>query len=169
MPPLDIRISPNKTIGRQGKSVIGKPMEFLTNASKSNAEECIEWAYALTHKGYGYVRHNGKTKHAHRLVKQLEAGIEQKDKSMLAMHSCNNRKCVNPKHISFGTAKENSLHMVTSGNSTRGRGNKITREDVLDIRTFHEHGISNTAMAMVYPMSVSGISSIVTGRNWSWI
>lgn len=150
------------------KATNGEPLKFLAKASKAKTNTCIEWPYAKTHKGYGYVRHKSKAKHAHRLVKQFATGVEQLDKKQLAMHTCNNRKCVNHNHIKYGTAKENSEYMVNSGNSTKGVG-KLTEEDVKDIRLFHKAKISNKDIARLYPITPSGVSSIVTGRNWAWL
>lgn len=79
-------------------------------------------------KKSGCWEHSGKTdkyksfyfkeKHfdSHRLVAQICLGKSKKD----VMHLCNNKKCVNPSHLKYGTRSENLKHSVMSGKIKTG-------------------------------------------------
>ncbi len=66
--------------------------------------DCWEWR-SLDDKGYGKVKHNGKTGGAHRYVWSLVHGDPPKDLEL--DHLCRNRACCNPEHLEPVTAKEN--------------------------------------------------------------
>ena len=70
---------------------------------------CWQWTAFKDSEGYGWMRHNGRDGPivaAHRLSwvihnkQDWPLGLE-------ARHLCNNPSCVNPEHITPGTAKEN--------------------------------------------------------------
>lgn len=65
---------------------------------------CWEWR-TLDHKGYGKVKHDGKTGGAHRYVWALVYGTPPD--SLQLDHLCRNKACCNPDHLELVTAKEN--------------------------------------------------------------
>lgn len=57
---------------------------------------------------------------------------------MVARHTCDNRKCINPNHILIGTQPDNVKDALERGRTTRGEKNpmaKLTDEKVLAIRS----------------------------------
>ena len=82
---------------------------------------CI--VYMGAKDGCGYGRHSTymcckrRTFSAHRLSYQMFVG--KIPDGMLVLHSCDNPPCVNPKHLSIGTNKDNSHDKMRKG---RGRG-----------------------------------------------
>ena len=95
----------------------GAPKEWLDNALKANTDECLEWPFFVltkgSDKGYGkYLK-----QYTHRIVCKLAHGEPLPDKPF-ALHACHNRKCCNPKHLRWGSAKENTADMITAGRQT---------------------------------------------------
>lgn len=72
---------------------------------------CIEWT-GKTNQGYGYIHIFKKTWFTHRLSYILEKG--EIPEGFYVLHSCNNKKCFNPRHIYAGNAKENREDLENS-------------------------------------------------------
>lgn len=66
---------------------------------------CIEWVGA-TQKGYGAVRWEGKNVRVHRLVCEMANGPAPEGKPN-ALHSCHNKRCINPVHLRWGDQRDN--------------------------------------------------------------
>ncbi len=89
--------------------------DILLNTTK--VKDCLEWNGSLFANGYAKV---GKTDVfttplLHRNVFSMVHGYMP----VVVMHTCDNRKCINPKHLKGGTQQENIQDM-----HSKGRGNK---------------------------------------------
>ena len=72
-------------------------------------------------------------------------------------HLCSNRRCVNPTHLELVSQTENLR---------RGRGTKLTAEDVIYIRGLPKCWGDRIELAERYGVSPMTISDIRSGRSW---
>lgn len=99
----------------------------LTNKQINNfwnkvekTDTCWNWN-ADTISGYGRLNLNGITYLAHRVSlfisgKKIDLRKKEKGaKGVIVMHTCDNRKCVNPSHLSISTQLENIRDSVRKG------------------------------------------------------
>ena len=115
--------------------------------------------------GYGQFHKNGKTAYAHRVAFEL-AYDEPSD---CVLHTCDNRKCVNPEHLFAGSFYDNMNDMVEKQRQAHGERNtrhKLTEDQVRQIR--QEIGL-NREIASRYGVSASLISLIRSGRIWKLV
>ena len=85
------------------------PKEKYRFWSKAKLDgECLVWKGTINKDGYGVFTFRKRKYPAHRFALMLV------DKTFpeVGLHNCDNRPCINPKHLSSGTADENRRDMV---------------------------------------------------------
>lgn len=96
-------------------------------------DDCWIWWGTLSSEGYGVVGRGGSANGmalAHRVSWEIKNGEIPSGK--IIMHSCDNRRCVNPAHLKLGTVKENQRDMAAKG---RSPGRRLTKAQVEEIQT----------------------------------
>lgn len=132
--------------------------------------DCLVWIGTRSPSGYGQVTRFGVTLRAHRVALE-DAGRPAPFVGAHAMHSCDNRACVNEAHLSWGTSQENEDDKRAKGRQAVGErvaGARLTREQVLELR--QRYGAESLVdLAAEYGVGVTTIHRAATGRTWSWL
>lgn len=137
-------------------------------ANNTDTEECLLWGGTITQKGYGVVRYRLKNIGVHRLSLILKRGLPN-DGGLLALHSCNNRACVNHKHLRWGNNSQNMLDRIAHGTApfgTKNHNHKLSPDRVRHIRAMSG---SNRAIADLFNIAPQTVSKIRLGHTWGWL
>ena len=144
---------------------------FWSKVDRAGPDECWLWKGSRHPKGYGEFRSPpGITKIAHRVAFILShGGIPS---GLLICHSCDNPPCCNPKHLFAGTAKENSLDMVSKGRSPRGERQghtSLTEREVRAIRRLNDLSVRQKDLAEAFGVPQQTMSAIINRKNWKYL
>lgn len=151
--------------GGTGKGVLRK---FVERAKQYEGDQCLLWPYGHNGEGYGLLRINKKSVLAHRMVCESVNGPAER--GQLALHSCGNGHlgCVTPKHLRWGTVKENSADAARDGVAPIGERNgnaKLTSDDVAKIRTMLGKA-KQKDIAKQFGVKRQTITNISIGVRW---
>lgn len=140
-------------------------------ALDSETDECIIWPYTVDSvTGYGKCSWDGRVESVH--VAVCIAANGPRPGVRHAAHECGVRLCVNKRHITWKTKTENEADKVIHGHISKGtdRWNaKLTATDVLAIRERWAAGETQTAIAADYGVMQPTISTVVSGKKWTWV
>lgn len=135
-------------------------LAWLMERVAHQGDDCLLWPFSVGSSGYGGVAILKKFHYAHRYMCQLAHGEPPTEKHH-ARHSCNNPRCVNPRHLSWGTSSDNQFDR-----KSRGRPRfKLTPEKVAEIRA-HKGIELVTVTAARYGVTEVTIRHIQSGKTW---
>ncbi len=137
---------------------------FLHRPIKIDKDGCWLWSGSKDTEGYGLIRVDGILMKAHRV--SYVVFKNEIPKGLNILHSCSKKACVNPDHLRAGTQKENIQEEFLNN---RHPSQKLSPNDVRDIRERIEDGEVLTYIAKYYGVGVSCISSIKHRRLWGFL
>lgn len=144
-------------------------------------DECWLWTAATHHNGYGAFNNGIRVAAlAHRVSYEIENGPIPED--MMVLHTCDNRACVNPRHLFIGTQLNNmrdaaAKHRIP-GNSrgatipARGERNGtavLTETKVISIRRDRQDGLTYREISDKYGVAVMTAHKVVTRKTWAHV
>lgn len=97
----------------------------------------------------------------------LERGIIPN--GLFVLHRCDNKICINIKHLFLGTHKDNIRDCFEKGRFCRGERHshaKLKEAQVLEIVRSSE---GRHALAKRYGLNEASIRAIKNGLNWNWL
>lgn len=99
---------------------------FLSKVEKT--DNCWLFTGGISTTGYGVFWLNGKNENSHKAAYILLVG-DTMDKWVL--HTCDNKKCVNPNHLYLGNREQNTKDAVDRNRMATGEkhGSKTTNRD----------------------------------------
>ena len=148
---------------------------FWSKVDRRGPDECWPWTASRCHsgKGYGKLHIGDKSVSAHRLSYELAHGPIPE--GLCVLHSCDNKACCNPAHLSVGTHAENMRQTAERGIAVGQAGTtnaqaKLTEQDVIDIRAAYATGrFSQRELAVLAGVFRTTIQNIVNRERWKHI
>lgn len=145
----------------------GAPLKWLIAHAWHEGDDCLPWPFGSA-ETYSAVWLGGRFTKAHRVMCELRNGPP--DDSMMARHTCGNARCVNPNHLIWGTATENSADRAAHGTDLKGSASpvaKLTEDQVLEIRRRRDSGEKIDDLAAEFGVSRSNIGLIGQRKTWT--
>jgi len=138
------------------------------------ADDCWLWRGKQPSVEYPvFTIEKGMTITTHRYSYLLTHGYLPTGHAIHVCHSCDEPRCVNPRHLWLGTAKANFAEMIVRGRKKRGeahRDAKLTEDDVRAIRARYVKDVTPIGpIANRYGVSKSAIGSVIHRRSWGYL
>lgn len=156
----------------------GAAQRFYESLFCANTDACIIWPYSRDDNGYGEMGvPGGKKNDVHPLVCARVHGPRPAP-NVVTRHLCGNGHlgCVNPRHLVWGTMKENSEDSLRHGTLRRGEDKyraRFTNAQVAEIRELaerrYEKGLRVKDIARMYGCDPRRITEITKGRMYAHI
>lgn len=143
--------------------------------------QCWLWTASRASYGrygqFGLDGRAGGTIGAHRFSWQSEHGPIPD--GLHVCHHCDTTLCVRPSHLFLGTQLANIHDAIDKGRMPPSAfGNyfgscnhnaKIDADAVRSIRALHQRGVDGSAIARMFGVSKSAISSVLLGKTWKHV
>lgn len=160
----------------------------------SDPRGCWLWTGGVFKNGYAAFYTGGKMVRAHRFM--VEAMHVPIDEGKMALHTCDNRRCVNPAHLYVGTREQNTQDAIERGRFASGDRNgmrthperhvskvhpermargersnqsQLTEDDIREIRAAYQNGMTLKALGAQYGITYQAIQKIVRRRSWTHV
>lgn len=154
----------------------GERMAFIEDtAMPFDQGQCLIWPFSFSGEKYkdggGYPQFSvGRSRKiaAHRYICERVHGLPASP-NLEAAHSCGNSRCVNPRHLSWKTPKQNAADKSRHGTHMQGEGHpssKLNTQEVKAIRALR--GIlPQERIAALFGISQSYVGEIQRAVKWS--
>jgi hypothetical protein len=132
---------------------------FWEKVAIGGPDDCWPWQASKDSIGYGRFGIGGKSRKANRVALIL-SGIEEPFERACAMHTCDNRACVNPAHLSWGTQADNMTDCAKKGRSATARLNPDA------VRAIRSSKLTQYQLADRYRVTQGAINYVINRKTW---
>lgn len=147
-------------------------LRFWSKVEKT--ETCWNWIGCVIRNGYGQWGHSKKVHYAQRVSYFIEHG--EYENTLMVLHKCDNRRCVNPSHLFLGTNQDNINDMMSKGRQGKIPGNKtvgelrhnskLTNDQVKSIREMYSNGVLRSEIAKQFNVTWNCIKAVLNRVTW---
>lgn len=142
---------------------------FRASFQEGAKDECWLWQRSMHVKGYGQIKKTNERlqAYAHRIAFELANGPIPSGKQVC--HTCDNPRCVNPKHLFIGTSADNHQDMKRKNRhlfGSKNGGAVLNEQQVKEILALVSI-VPQRELGIRYGVSQGTISKIALGQRWS--
>lgn len=145
----------------------GLVLKFLKRIDIKPSEECWQWTGTLQRTGYGIFCYKKRRIIASR-VSYIIFNQKLIPDGMFVCHSCDNKSCVNPKHLWVGTNKDNQMDAARKLISI-SPDQKLTHEQVREMRALMDLGIKDKELSKKYGVTYEHVNNIRHRKCWKYL
>jgi hypothetical protein len=160
----------SKYRGRPKGMSLAEVFAYFTPGPIPRTQACWEWQGKRGPNGYGILTMGRKSIGAHRVSYELHVGPIPD--GLFILHSCDNRPCVNPKHLRPGTFEDNMKDRQDRLRTPHGEGkkqSKLTDEKVRQIRRSAAEGVDDKELAQRFGVTPSNIYAVRIRKTWKHV
>ena len=126
-------------------------------------DECWTLPGRSHSRGYPDVSYQGKICKVGRLVLEVYEGPPN---GRYMIHECHNPRCVNPKHLRWGSSQENALDKSHAG---RHHNQMLTSSDIPVIRKLFDDGESYADIGLLFGVNAETVRAVRRRISWAHI
>lgn len=163
-------LKPKALDGRDRRSAANR---FADLVSPEPNTGCFLWLGSVAEQGYGLFPMPGSGGYAHRAALLLSIGPSTSPRRTYALHSCDNRLCVNERHLRWGTQKENIAEARDRGRirlpGLRGEDHsraRCTEAQISQALEMVAGGLTRVAAARAVGITAGTLYQAASGRSW---
>lgn len=146
--------------------------EWLLRAIATESEECIIWPFPRLANGYALVTIEGKARLIHRYVCEVANGPPE-EKDLQAAHSCGAGRmgCINPRHLRWATATENSHDKIAHGTRPLGEASGSAVITAIQAAEIYSRKGRATGAQVARDLNTNRhvVHRIWKGLTWAWL
>lgn len=142
---------------------------FWDKVAVGDPAACWDWHAYQDAKGYGVIIIGRKTQKAHRIAWALW-NDKTPPAGLVVMHTCDNRACCNPHHLTLATQAENMADCFTKNRHAKGEKintAKLTEDQVKEIRRRFDAKENRTKLAREFNISHRHLYDIGNRTRWT--
>lgn len=135
---------------------------FFEKVSVSGLDDCWMWMASAGNSGYGHIGIGGKTVDAHVISYELHFGTVPN--GMDVRHTCDNKLCVNPRHLILGTRSDNMMDFYDRNYPKKGN---LSERDVRNIVSLcKQNMMSQKEIGEIFGIPQQRVSKILNGKTY---